>query len=216
MTSSETSHEPYDPGRQQLGSVYAKALLGATEKAGQTDQALAEFDSLLDDVLSALPRFQASLESPRIPLPAKERMLDQAFGGKMNGLLLNFLKVVCRHGRMDCLRAIHAAAHDQYNQLRGRVAVEIRTAGELDDELRQQIGNRLGAALGREVVLRCRVEPGLIGGLVVRVGDTVYDASVVNRLARIKESTVARAASAIRDAAQRFATPEPAGGEPAA
>ncbi|MCO6458018.1 MAG: ATP synthase F1 subunit delta [Pirellulaceae bacterium] len=213
---SETSHEPYDPGRQQLGSVYAKALLGATEKAGQTDQVLGEFDSLLDDVLATLPRLQASLESPRIPMPARERLLDQAFGGRMNPLLLNFLKVVTRHGRMDCLRAIHSAAHYQFNQLRGRVAVEVRTAAPLEDDLRQQISNRLAAALGREVVLHCRVQPDLIGGIVVRVGDTVYDASVVNRLARIKELTVNRAADAIRDAIDRFAVAEPAGGEPAA
>jgi F-type H+-transporting ATPase subunit delta len=216
MADSEASHVPYDPGQQQLGSVYAKALLGATEKAGNSEQVLSELDSVMRDVLPALPRLRALLVSPRIPASAKESVLDKTFGGRMTSQLLHFLKVVSRHGRMDCLGAIHATAHQQFNDLRGRVAVSVRTATPLDDTLREQIRERLSQALRREVVLDCHVDASLIGGMLIRVGDTVYDSSIVNRLTRIKQQTVNRAGHAIRDAGERFTQREPVGGDPAA
>jgi F-type H+-transporting ATPase subunit delta len=204
---------PFDPAQQQLGAIYAKALLGTSEKQGNSDLVLEEFDSVIDDVLPKLPRLRAALESPRIPLEAKERILDQAFGGKMCTTLLHFLKVVCRHGRMDCLGAIHQATRQRYDELRGRVAVTVATAVPASDEMLEQIRNRLQEALGHEVVMRTRVEPELIGGIAVRVGDTVYDATVVHRLARLRSQTCSRAAHAIRDAVDRFTSPEAAGSD---
>ena len=59
-------------------------------------------------------------------LEEKLRVLDLAFASRMTPLLLNFLKVVARHGRLDCLRQIRAAAQRQYNELRGRVEVTVR------------------------------------------------------------------------------------------
>lgn len=216
MANSDTSRVPFDPAQQQLGATYAKALLGTSEKAGISDQVLEELDSVVHDVWPNLPRLRGALESPRVPYEAKLRMLDQAFGDKMVRQLLNFLKVVCKHGRMDCLGAIHAAAHRQLDELRGRVAVRVKTATELDEGLRERIRQRLEQALGRQVVIRAEVEPELIGGMVVRVGDTVYDASVVNRLTRLRQQTLVRAEHAIRDAVERFATAETSGEEPSA
>ena len=213
MANSDASHTPFDPGQQQLGSIYAKALLGTSEKAGVSDLVLEEFDSVVRDVLPNLPQLRDALESPRIPLEAKQRMLDKAFGGKMCVPLLNFLKVVCGHGRMDCLAAIHGAARQLYNELRGRVTVAVRTAVPVDDEMLDQIRGRLQESLGREVELQTRVDPELIGGIVVRVGDTVYDASVVNRLSRLKSQTSSRAEHAIRDASDRFVSSGTVGGE---
>ena len=76
-----------------------------------TDRVLAELDSLIDDVLDKLADFEQLLASPRIGLDEKNRILDEAFAGRMTPLLLNFLKVTARHGRLDCLRQIRAAAY---------------------------------------------------------------------------------------------------------
>mgnify|MGYP001565729764 CR=1 FL=1 len=111
----------------------------------------------------------------------KERILDRAFRGKMTGQLLNFLKVVTRRGRFDCLRAIQQAAKQLLNDLRGRVEVRLRSAQPLDPSLLAAVANRLRSVLGRDVDLQLQVDPELLGGLVIRVGDTVYDGSVVRR-----------------------------------
>ena len=122
----------------------------------------------------------------------------------MTPLLLNFLKVAAHHGRLDCLRQIRTAAHILYNEMRGRVEVTVETAGEISGQVVEQIEQRLTIALGRQVELCCSVNPKLLGGLVVRVGDTVYDGSLDNRLDRMRGDTVGRTAELIRNSLQRF------------
>lgn len=183
----ETSPETvFDTTQQQLGAVYAKALLGATERAGTTDAVLDELEVLVTEVLARVPSVEGTLTSPRVPLVAKEGILERAFPGRLSGELLNFLKVVARRGRFDCLRAILRAARDLQNELRGRVRVHVRSAAALDDAARELVTSQLQSTLGREIDLQLAVDPDLIGGLVVRVGDTVYDGSIANRLSQLR------------------------------
>lgn len=194
-----------DATQQHLGKVYAQALLGAAEKAGNVESVLAEFQSLVEDVLQKLPHLDAVLQSPRIGHEEKVRLLDTAFQGRMSKELLNFLKVVTRHDRFAALRAMNRAAQTLYGERMGRVEVLVRTAEPLSPELYASIGDRLRQSLGREPVLRVEVDPELIGGVVVRVGDTVYDGSVARQLVRLREETAAKIAREIRHAGERFA-----------
>jgi len=207
----ETKHETvFDTGQQYLGSVYAKALLAAGEKAGETDAVLEGLQSLVDDVLEQAPGLEATLISPRVPLEAKENMLQTAFGGKTAPTLLTFLKVLCRRGRFDCLRAILRATRKQYNELRGRVEVQLTSADPLSASELESTTNQLRSALGRDVDVQLNVVPDLIGGLVIRVGDTVYDGSLANRLRRMRNDMVAQSTQQIRGELDRFATIETA------
>lgn len=192
----------FDATRQQLGSVYAKALLGAA--GDQADAVLEQLESFVDDVLAAHPKLDAALCSPRIAVTEKERILDAAFADKMHATLLRFLKVLVANGRMDCLREIRRAARELVNEQQGRVAVRVKTAEPVDEALAASISERLSQSLGRQVEMSCEVEPGLIGGLVVRVGDTVYDASVANRLRRLRETALQRTSETIRNTLDRF------------
>ena len=124
----------------------------------------------------------------------------------MTPLLLNFLKVTARHGRLDCLRQIRAAARELFNQMRGRVEVTVETASAITQQLMGQIEQHLTLALGRQVDLCCNVNPNLLGGLVLRVGDTVYDGSLSQRLERMRGDTLDQTAKLIRDSLQRFVT----------
>lgn len=197
-----------DSAQQQLGSVYAEALLGAAEKSGKAEQVLGELQSVVEDVLQKLPTFDAVLRSPRVPHEEKARILDKAFKGKMSAELLNFLKVVSRHGRLESLRAINRAAQKLYHERMGRVEVLVRTAEPLPEELYARIADKLRAALGREPVLRMEIEPELIGGVVIRIGDTVYDGSVARQLVRLREETAAKISRELRRAGDRFAIAE--------
>ncbi|MBL7041107.1 MAG: ATP synthase F1 subunit delta [Pirellulaceae bacterium] len=198
----------FDSEQKHLGDVYAKALLGATENAGVTEQVLDEFDALVGEVLDKLPKLEAALASPRVPEEAKLDMLDRAFAAKMSVTLLNFLKVVCEHRRFDCVRAMNRAAHVLRNELTGWVDVRITTVEPLTDDLCERVTDRLEALLGKRVNLVTEIDADLIGGLEVRVGDTVYDASVLGRLGRLREEAVDRTSQAIRQSLERFETAE--------
>jgi F-type H+-transporting ATPase subunit delta len=198
----------FDSPRERLGAVYAKGLLGAAEGQQVTDRVLAELDALIDDVLDRLERFEQFLASPRVRLEDKIRTLDAAFAHRVTPLFLNFLKVVARHGRLDCLRQIRDSAKRQYSALLGRVGVTVKSATPLSVALRGQIEQRLVAALGKQVDLRCLVDPALLGGLQVRVGDTVFDGSLDSRLDKMQADTRHRTTELIRDSLQRFLIPE--------
>lgn len=195
----------FDTGQQYLGGVYAKALLGATEKVGNSEAALDELNSFVDEVLAKVPNLEATLSSPRIAAETKAAMIDKALGGKVSIELLNFLKVVARHGRFDCIEAIRQAVRQQLNELRGRVEVYLVAAQPLAQESLDLIVNRLKTLLGKDIDLRVDVDDELIGGVTLRIGDTVYDASVANRLVRLKNELLSKTGQQLRDNLDRFA-----------
>lgn len=196
----------YDSDRQQLGDVYARALLAAASSSDSVEAVMQQTESLCQDLLASQPKIRQLLESPRISHADKERMLDKAFTGRMDGTLLNFLKVLSRHGRMDCLSVIGRSLRDQYNTMQGRLEVHVTSATPLDDETRASITNQLSSSLDSQVELAVTVDPELIGGTIVRIGDTVYDGSVATRLARIKQDAIARTTTEFQQSADRFAS----------
>jgi len=205
MTDSVKHETAFNPDSQYLGDTYAKALVAALEKAGTTDGALEQFNSLIEDVWNRQPTLEDVMNSPRISFDEKERILDQAFQDQMDPTLLNFLKVVARHGRMDCLRTILRSANSLLNDMRGRKEVVVETAIQLDDSLRQQVTDHLQGVLNAEVILQERVNPALIGGLRVRVGDTLFDGTVANRLQSLQAQVAESTRRKVREKPLRFA-----------
>jgi F-type H+-transporting ATPase subunit delta len=205
LTMDEPRHTTVlDTGLQHLGMVYARALLGAAEKAGQTDAVLDELQSLVRDVLDRLPHFEAALASPRVPFEAKEQLLDRAFRGRMNPVLLNFAKILALRGRFDTIRPVQSAARRLLNELRNLVEVRVVSAEPLDRTTRDMIASRLAGLLGRNVDVHPQVDPELVGGMVIRIGDTVYDGSIANQLRR-RSDLVARATQTMRTNPERLA-----------
>ncbi len=205
MAAKRSNQKGFDAGGGPVATVYAKALIGALEASGQTEPVMVELESLVEDCFDQLPQFEAALASPRVPQDDKLAMLDKAFQGRMTPILLDFLKVAAQHGRLDCLRGVLWAGKKLLNELRGRVEAELETATEIDLPLRKQIVGVLQAALGRPVDMTATVRPELIGGLLVRVGDSVYDASVVNQLRRVRDDVLDSTTQAIQGALARFA-----------
>jgi F-type H+-transporting ATPase subunit delta len=205
MAQSTHNHDVVDAARQHVGSVYAKALLGAAEKASQADQVVEELEAVVSDVLNRLPQLEETMKTPRLTHDERLPIIDKAFGGRISPTLLTFLKVVSKHGRLDCLRAIARAARKQLNASRGRVEVIVETAYPLSNPLRDRISGRLTELLGRQVILKTGVNEDLLGGLVVQVGDTVYDASLAAQLKRMQQVTLDHTKHAIRESLSRFA-----------
>jgi F-type H+-transporting ATPase subunit delta len=196
----------FDRDAQQIGQSYATALLGAAEKSGKLEQVVGELESFVTDCLLPLPKLTTALESPRVPVEAKLSMIDKAVAGKVSSEFHNFLRVVANHGRFDCLAVIAQEARKQLNEKLGRVEVQLRSAFSLDDALLARIREQLKASLGSEIDLKTEVEPKLIGGLEIRIGDTVYDGTIVRQLSRLREQAVQKVSEEIRHRGERFTT----------
>ncbi|MCH2121780.1 MAG: ATP synthase F1 subunit delta [Planctomycetota bacterium] len=204
MSASGSGNLAYDTERQYIGTVYAKGLLGAAEKANQVTQVVDELESIVVDVLPQLPKLKLLLESPRVPMEVKEKVLNQSFSAG-SSVLLTFLKVVCRHGRFDCLRVISRTATALLQEQTGVVEVRVTTAELVPESMHEELKTKLGQILEKQVVIRTETDADILGGLVVRVGDTVFDGSVANQLSQIRRTAVDQAMQQIRQSLDRFA-----------
>jgi F-type H+-transporting ATPase subunit delta len=193
-----------DSAQQHLGKVYAKALIGAADKAGIVEQVLDEFQAFQADLLDAIVGFESLLASPRVAPEVKQDLLDRSLAGKVSETFLNFLKVVVRHRRGDCLRAMLPAAMALYNERCGCVDVLVTTAEELTQTVQLEIADQLEAMLRRRINLTLQLDPQLLGGLVVRIGDTVYDGSLSGRLEQWRTAAQQRVAQSLREMSGRF------------
>lgn len=196
-----------DVGAQHVADVYAEGFLGAAENAGRTEELVTEFDSFLSDVLNVFPSLEQVLVSRLVSAEEKAALLDRVLKSQASTIFLNFLKVVARHERLDILRVIHRQTHEQYDRLRGRVRVQVATATPVPEELARRITQSLASVVGGVPILERQVNPDLIGGIVVRVGDTVYDASIANQLKQLRQQMMDRSAHEIQSRRDRFRYP---------
>jgi F-type H+-transporting ATPase subunit delta len=171
-----------DTGAEQLGKTYAQALLAAAVKAGKTDTIVSQLSQLVDDYLVKSPQLAAAFSSPRIDGDEKNRIIDKIFGDEFDPMLITFLKVMASRDRLGYVSAVRDGALAQFDEMSGQVLAKVSTAVPLDDGLRSQITERLGGVLGKKVRLQEVVDADLIGGMVIRIGDTVFDTSVANHL----------------------------------
>ncbi len=191
--------------QQQLGSVYAKALLGVGEKSGNTQQLLEELSAVAEAV-SNQPSLNSTLQSPQVGSEEKLKLVGKIFEKKVSVPMMNFLKVLVGKDRFDCVAAISAAAKKLNDEKSGEVQATVTTAEEISASAKDEIAKQLSKKLGKKVKLDSVVDASVVGGVVVRVGDTVYDNSVVGQLQQVRQRAMEKAAEAIREKLDRFAS----------
>lgn len=202
---SETNENAIDIGRRQVAGVYANALFGAAQAARSTDVVLQEFGGFVTQVVSANPKVRDFLESPRIKAEEKKAMLEKTLTKRVTPITLRFLKVVADHDRLDCLVDTHTELRRLYNESKGIVQVQITTAEPIDRKEEKIVRDALKAKFNAPLDLDMKVDPNMIGGVVVRVGDKVYDGSVAQKLRSLREDAVRNTVKKMRDATDTFA-----------
>ena len=197
-----------DPSAVQIARVYAEAFLDAAKSTVGADAALEEGQSFVDDVLARNPDFERLLVSPTINRGDKLKLIERVVTGRGSEFITSFLKVLARHDRLDLLPTILQAARIQNERSSGRKRVSVRTAKPLSDESRKAIGDRLRTVLAIEPILEAETDPSLIGGMVIRVDDTVYDSSLRTRLKQLRARLRERSLHEIQSGRNRFSHPE--------
>jgi F-type H+-transporting ATPase subunit delta len=166
---------------------YADTLLALAQRQG--GNAVEEFGRAMDMVAELLrqePRVRAFLESPVIDRGKKKAALRASFRGRVPEMFLRFLLVVTDKGRERLFAEMALAYQDRVDVMLGRVRADVVTAQPADEAIRADIRRSLEAKLGRTVVPIFRVDPELIGGVVVRVEDQIIDASLRRRFTDLR------------------------------
>ena len=182
--------------------------MNAAQKEGNVDKVLDELDAVQTEVVEAYPAFAAMMASPSRTAPEKEKTILALFEGKVEPIVVKFLRVLTRHGRIGLLGPITRAARASWEKRQNRRPVTIRSAVPLDETQRGAIRDRLAAAFGGTPVLTAEVDPSLIGGLVVQIGDDLYDASVRYRLELLRQRLIEGTTHEIQSRRDHFSSPE--------
>ena len=175
---------------ETIARNYAEALFTLGEQSGQSEL----YADLLDAVAAAIeaePAVQSVLMSPRVTKAAKAKLLEAALPDAPREFVL-FLQAVVKRGRQSLFREIATGYLGLLDIKMNRVRAGVTLAREANEELRRAIAGGLKDAFKKEVIPSYRVDPEILGGLVVRVGDRVYDGSVRRQMLRLRRLLVTK------------------------
>jgi F-type H+-transporting ATPase subunit delta len=186
---------------------YAQALVDAAAAENQAETALEDLEHIDQEVLRVHPQFKQILGSSQVSGSEKDRILVNVFGDRVCSVVLRFLRVLNRHGRLGLLASLPREARQIWDRRHKRVEVFIRTAIPLDEDQKEALRQRVAAMISATPIMRITTDPSLIGGLIVQVGDQVTDASVRNGLEKIRQRLLEGKTHEIQSRRDQFSNP---------
>jgi F-type H+-transporting ATPase subunit delta len=176
---------------EEIARVYAEALFESAKEAGKLDAIKEQLDQFADAV-DGDRELQLFLFSPYFSSSEKQDGLSKAIDGA-EPELVNFLGLLAEKHRLPAIFRIRRRFDELWAQENKRLEVTVTSAVELDPELVQRIGSEIESQTGQSVDLQSKVDGDILGGLVLQVGNKVLDASVRNRLEKLRKSVAAAA-----------------------
>ena len=189
-----------------VARVYAETLFDLAKGREAVDRTAGEVQ-VLQEALRA-SRLRRFLESPRVAGEEKKQVLRRSLGGRLSEETLRFLELVLEKGRGDLLDEILSEFGVLADKLRNRQTLEVASAVPLPDPLRERLRETFARATGSEILLHERLDPSLVAGIVVQLGDSRIDGSVRTRLENLRER--------MRRAVAEHAQPSRSAGAPGA
>jgi len=175
---------------EEIATVYARSLFEVAQEQGNLD-AIREQLGEFADALDGNQEMQVFFFSPYFSTQEKEEGLDKVVSDA-DPIFINFLKLLIEKHRMPAVFRVRRTFDELWREENKLLPVEITSAVELDESTVKQIGDRIGEQTDQQIDLSARVEPDLLGGIVVRVGNSIIDASIRARLEQLRKQ-VARA-----------------------
>jgi F-type H+-transporting ATPase subunit delta len=177
---------------EELARVYSRSLFQVALEKGRLDvvrEQLAQFAQALDEHRELAVFFF----SPYFSSAEKQQSLDTLLVGA-DEILLNFLSLLIENHRMPVIFRIRQEFQRLWDEENRTLPVEITSAIALDESTTESLGRTIGERAGRKVTLAARVDPDILGGIIIRVGNSILDASIRNRLEQLRRH-VAQGAS---------------------
>jgi F-type H+-transporting ATPase subunit delta len=176
--------------RHGAGAREARALLEVATRESDPDRVDAEL-GVLADAMQTRPDVQALLLNPGVAIPRRVQAVQViASSLAFTPLVTKLLTVFAERDSLRIVPELAAAYRTRLLERKNIVSAEITTAVPLSAETAERVGRALGQASGKQVLVSTRVDPAILGGVVARVGSTVYDGSVTTQLARMRQKLV--------------------------
>jgi F-type H+-transporting ATPase subunit delta len=171
---------------EAIGEIYAQALINEAQK----QNALAEITEDvrgIGTVLKTNAAFKAFAESLSVSEEERTAALDKIFQGRVHPLTLNTLKSLARRDRFMFIGGLVEGFEEILKKMSGHVDVELRSSSELSADVLTRVKNAVSRSIGHEAVINVKIDPTLIGGMQLRIGDTLIDGSVATQLGKIED-----------------------------
>jgi F-type H+-transporting ATPase subunit delta len=175
---------------EELAQVYSRSLFEVAKERDELDAVRDELGGIVD-ALDADQNLAVFFFSPYFSTSEKKDALGKVITGASD-TTINFLKLLIEKHRMPVIFRVRTQYDKLWRDEHKLLPVEVTSAIELDDALVDRIGKRIGEEMGRNVEVSRRVDPDILGGLVLRVGNAILDASIATRLNQLRKQ-VARA-----------------------
>ncbi len=169
---------------EELAQVYARSLFEVAREQGKLD-VLREQLAQLADALRENRELEVFFFSPYFSTKEKQEALGKLLDGA-DEVLLNFLNLLIENHRMPVIFHIRRQYEHLWDEENKTLPVEITSAIELDSAMTESLGKTIGERAGRKVQLASRVDPDILGGIVIRVGNSILDASIRSRLEQLR------------------------------
>lgn len=193
-----------DDEARHVARVYAEALYKAAEADGSVPVLLDEVETLTGGVFKQDPGLELFFASAAVGRDRKADVIQKAFEGKASPAFVRFLGVLNDHDRLDMLRAIGQAFRSIHDRKTHKIVVHVKSAVPLTDDERNRLIADIKSLGQLEPVLDETVDPDILGGLVIRVHDWVYDASVRSRIQAVRSQLIERSSHGIQSGRDRF------------
>lgn len=205
-TAPDPAHSRVDVKTQSVARVYAQALLAVARQHNAVEDIAQQLESLLKDVAGTDAVLATFFLGGVTGREHHRHALTHALKDRVHPILLNFLLVLNDHERLEMLRPVLILYREMVEKQAGNVRVSVRSAAPLPDDQRDRLLNQLRELTHKEPILDVRVEPDLLGGLVVQIGDWRYDASVRRQLDSLRNQLIERSSHVIEAERDRVST----------
>ncbi len=170
-----------------VSKTYSEAIFNIALEEGRLSDIQNEFE-FVASILNEYPDFYEILKTPKINATEKKAVLQDAFGDKISQTLLNFLKIIIDKKRGTEILEIKADFDDRIDRQMGIAKATVESVVALSDEQLNILTSNLNRITGKEIRISTKINPELLGGMVVKVGDKVIDGSVKFKLEGMLES----------------------------
>jgi F-type H+-transporting ATPase subunit delta len=170
---------------EEIAQVYARALFQVATERDSLDEIRDQL-GVFADAMHDNRQFAVFFFSPYFSVPEKKQGLERAVKDP-NPEFENFLEALIERHRMPAIFRIRAEFDSLWDEERKLLPVKVTSAVKLDDETVKGIGDRIGSQVDRQIELSSEVDPDILGGIVLRVGNLILDASIKNRLEQLRQ-----------------------------
>jgi F-type H+-transporting ATPase subunit delta len=168
-----------------VSKTYSSALFEVALEENMIDPILAEY-AVVKQSIDDNPDFYEILVSPRVPLEEKKQILDTTYGNQISEILLNFFKLLMDKKRSQAILEVYDDFKALVDDHKGNVVAKVESVIELSAEEIKNLEDKLNTLTGKNVSVNNVINPDIMGGLVVKVGDKIIDGSVRRKLDSMK------------------------------